>query len=198
MWRRHSPTPEELFIHTIRPQFESTQAAYNAHYRDSLIVSITYDKLARWWANWEAHGDYYSSRTAIQRRAKELRRQSARPSYLNRAMPIEAKEYVRQILIDDPALYLNEIQQLIEFRGWFFSLSTIWRCMTGDFGWTLRLYTERAKERDKERRERYRTYMKMFYDPAVFIFVDETSKAHNAKVFQNPETNTCFFNTHCL
>jgi hypothetical protein len=63
-------------------------------------------------------------------------------------------------MIEEPQYFLDEFQEALFVQGgekWLLSCSTIWSLMVNTLGYTLRLYSAKAKERDENLRNEYRT-----------------------------------------
>jgi len=94
-------------------------------------------------------------------------------------MTTAATNYLREIVDAEPELYLDEIEMLMNYRGYFMSPTTLWDTMTKKLGWTLRLFTSRAKQRDENLRAQYRNALYQIHDPSMFVFIDESSRSRN-------------------
>ena len=93
----------------------------------------------------------------------------------------ELVEFIRSTVDEAPHLYLDEIQVRVQRKfGKSPSISTIWRILRHKLNYTLRVYNEKASQRDEELRHEFRIQLAQTSDPARFIFVDETAKDRNA------------------
>ncbi len=79
---------------------------------------------------------------------------------------------ILEAVIDNPSLYLSEIQQLLlETTGSKISISTICKYLK-HAGFTHKKLTIRAQQRSDELREQFMAQVSV-YDPGMLVFLDE-------------------------
>ena len=162
------------FVHVIMPRcHDNVSEAHRRYYQNNLACNVSASQLAVWWTHWQQYGELHAETSA--RRNAATRRWGRQ----RRVMTTATYECLRRLVHDEPELYLDEVKLAMSLEGHDVSESTIWRVMVQDFHWTLRRFTARARQRDEALREEYRNAMWMFHDPAMFIFVDETSRGRN-------------------
>ena len=80
------------------------------------------------------------------------------------------------LLVEDPTLYLDEIQEwLVIAHNVGLPRSTLDENLC-DAGLSYKLVRKAAAEHDEEAREAWRAYVARNYVPSMMVFVDETSK----------------------
>jgi transposase len=165
---------EQHFIHRVMPRYETVMQAWREEYEHS-VSPVGYSTLAEWWKHWLQYGELRCETTARRKRERKLF------SFVNLSKKVTSAmcEYMRELLIEQPDLYLDEIQDALYLRGgelWLVSRATIWRALRYRLGWTLKLAVYRAVQRDIALRHEYFAALAQFSDPAMFVFIDESNR----------------------
>ena len=100
-------------------------------------------------------------------------------------LPHPAKQYLKKIVDDNPALYIDEMQQ--ELRRQFnvkWSIPTIHRTLTnseqyGGLNYSLKKLTYKAIQANRAERRLYLARLRQYEDPRQFIFIDESTVGAN-------------------
>jgi transposase len=153
--------------------------AYNRFYKDNAVCPVSYSTLKGWLAHWEQYGETPSETHS--RHRKENLRFRAQPKRKKITQPM--RKYLKELVNSQPWLYLDEVQEALWLKGgdeWLVHSASIWRVYVNDFHWSLKVFTARASQQNEEDRNDYRRALLQFYDPALFVFVDESSKGRNA------------------
>jgi hypothetical protein len=106
----------------------------------------------------------------------------ARGCRVNRLVTPPLKADLKVLATTQPWLYLDEFQhKLHQGTGVRLSFSTIFKVLTLELKWSLRVQQAKAKERnDNDRAAHHLMMRQVTRDPAQFIFIDETAKDRNA------------------
>ena len=89
---------------------------------------------------------------------------------------------LKRIVDEEPHLYLDEIQdKLAALTGRVIHDSTIWRKLTRDLKYSLKVVLRRARQQNREERRLYiRARNELLKNPEMAVFLDETAKDKNA------------------
>jgi transposase len=147
---------------TMAPQNMSSTEA-------SRVVTIPASTIRKWRHHFDRYGEVPAETSKANRRRRTSGAQSLSPADL---------EILRQIVSDEPDLYLDEFQtKLYEQTNKKIHCSTIWRYLTKKLGWTLTKANRVAKERNELKRAEYLADLKEKVEHIEQpIFIDETHK----------------------
>jgi transposase len=127
---------------------------------------------------WVQHQELFGELPCETRR----KRKGKGPRVFNRLVTPVVKRSLRGLVTNMPWLYLDEFQQkLVETTGVRLTLSSIWRVLTKELGWTLKIAEKKARERNEVERALHHVHMSQATnDPAQFVFIGETAKDRKA------------------
>ena len=110
------------------------------------------------------------------------------------------------IIENEPDFYLDEIQdQFIELTNDYFDMSTLWKRLVSDCGYSLQVTTDRAYQASEEERGKYLSCLEeILLDPNQLIYIDESNKDVKSSCRrrmwsrrgQSPFRNAYFAGTH--
>jgi transposase len=142
--------------------------------RVGAIKNIATRTISRWVRHYKLYGEL-----PIETRKKRI---GAGPRPTSRIITRNVKQALFRICRNSPWLYLDEFQQkLLEATGVRVHGSTIWRVLTKECHWSLKVAVCSARERDEvERAEWHVTLSQITQDPLQFVFVDESAKDRNS------------------
>jgi transposase len=81
----------------------------------------------------------------------------------------------------EPDLYLDELQNKLWLRtGALVTVSTIWRALSQKFGYSRKVFSAKAAQRDETARAAFRQTMRAVGDPSCFVWLDETASSKQA------------------
>ena len=91
-------------------------------------------------------------------------------------------KYLKSIVDDKPYLFLDEIQdKLQKYRGKRFLAKEIWKKLTINFNYSLKVAFEKALQKNEEERKAYlMTRQQLLKNLEMAIFIDETQKGQQA------------------
>ena len=169
---------ESIFIHQIIPRYDSVLQAHQSHMYDAICPSYSQLKA------WKMHFDQYGETPSETRRRHKLENLKFRKRKLSQSskISVELLTCLRQLMIEEPQYFLDEFQEALFVQGgekWLLSCSTIWSLMVNTLGYTLRLYSAKAKERDENLRNECRACLMQWQDPSMFVFMDESNRGRN-------------------
>ena len=111
----------------------------------------------------------------------EFKRRHLKTWRKSKVVTQEFLDRLKEVVDESPELYLDEIQgRIVTASGVTLARSTISTLLRKRLGYSLRVITAKAVQRDEERRLEYRLQLAMYGRPEVFIFIDETHKDRNA------------------
>jgi hypothetical protein len=128
--------------------------------------------------NWFNHYKLYGDVPAVTRPDRLKRRRKGRHIWTELDTQV-----LKEIIDDKPYLYLDEIQEELYLinGGRQMARSTIWRKLVKRLGYSFQVVVSRALQEDDDERDAYIKKIKdIVYDPAMFVYVDETAKDRNA------------------
>ena len=143
----------------------------------SLQVRALKDIPDRTLRTWRAHYFMFGRTPAMSKRERE----KLGPRLRNRKITIPLKLELEILITQKPWLYLDEVQlQLIERTNIKLSTSAIYKVLTSEMRWSLQVAEVAARERNEIDRANHQAVLnEITNDPAMFVFVDETSKDKN-------------------
>mmetsp|Transcript_40444 Transcript_40444/g.45125 ORF Transcript_40444/g.45125 Transcript_40444/m.45125 type:complete len:252 (-) Transcript_40444:203-958(-) len=147
--------------------------------RDGIVPKVSISTIRRWWNYFIRYGDT----PAIARRN---RYRQYLGHYVQRSTSGDWNStyttILKQIVDDQPDLYLDEIQKEFMTRtGRWFSQSWLWKKLCSECRYSLQVSTDRASQQDEEEREDYlRDIGNMCAHPSQLVYIDETQKDRNS------------------
>jgi hypothetical protein len=164
---------QRTFLLDVLPRCNTVVEAYNRFYKDSLVELPKLSTLQEWALHYDQYGELPIETTKRERSV----RKRAGPKIV--CMSPVMLEYLRNLVREEPDLYLDEISECLQMKGWNVCRSSIWCVLTKRFGWTLRLFTSRARQKDAILRTQYRQAIMQVPFPEMLVFVDETHRGRN-------------------
>ena len=148
--------------------------AFNRVLTPTLSKMVGLSTLRTWKDHWDMYGE---TPTATANRDKRRRNLITRRNAGSRVMSTLQTDVLRNLVLNEPSLYLDEIQdELHTLTGLVVSRTTIWRFITDKMKWSLRIFTSRASQQDVFLRDEYKRALWQWHDPSWFVFIDETSR----------------------
>ena len=131
-------------------------------------------------ARWLEHYGWWGE-TPAQTRAQK---RCLSPGKVNaRAVGVTVRNFIKTLLTDNPHLYLDEIRDRVRVAGHgHWSISTIHHVIThrSQLNWSLTKITFKAMQADPYEQLVYRAALSTIDDPAMLVFVDESSVGKKA------------------
>jgi transposase len=144
--------------------------------RDTAHYNVTYSALRLWIEYYQQYGEAPAKSRRNKRRTIGGIRATGSRNFTK-----EHETVLRQIIDNQPQLYLDEIQEeLYKETGVVWHCSTIWRKLH-TIGYSLKLAVFRAKQQSQEEVDAYHIrLLDRMNHPSQLLFLDETARGANA------------------
>ena len=145
------------------------------------VLRVPPRTVRRWFKHFECFGETPSDTQKCWGHMPKSRKSGSSTRFSKRHLVL-----LKRIIDKRPWLYLDELaDEFHRHSNDRFHCSTLWRRLTrdtteGGLGYSLRVLTEVAAERDAEARAAFLDAATAFTDPAMFLFVDESARDRSA------------------
>ena len=131
----------------------------------------------RWWYYFQKYGYVPAEKTKYKRTSKRTKKGKNKTQWTSRHT-----RNLREIIEDDPDLYLDELQFVFcELGHGFWSAKHLWEKLTMELGYSLQVAADKSYSADCEERQEFTQALKdRIIHPRQLILMDESQKDRNS------------------